>query len=283
MTDERGKQSVNMQRFRSTPLYGIASLLPGLCLIAGTLAGGFWAWSGLFAITLLVVLADRSFLKPAAGPYFRTALPAAVAILHFLVLAGLLTALPDPGLRGAEKAALIAGAGLWFGQVANACAHELIHRQNRLLRRLGAAIYVSLLNGKHVSAHLLVHHVHAGTDLDPNSAKSGQGFWAFMRVALIAEFTAGWRAESLRRKPGRVHPYMFWVGGALLALLCAALLAGLIGVMTLIASASGRRCNCFCPTICSTTVCGAGCFLMESTRRTDHSTAGMRRRRGPVL
>ncbi len=187
-------------------------------------------------MTLVVILCDRAGVAARAGAGMATGQPLLIAALHFTILPAVLLAVGLPGhLNGAETALLLMGAGLFFGQVSNACAHELIHRQGRAARRLGAAIYVSLLNGQHVSAHLLVHHVHAGTDKDPNSAPLGQSFWRFAARASVTEFTAGWRAENARQRPGQLHPYAVWLGGAALSLALASLLAGAAGTVALLA------------------------------------------------
>ncbi|QJF52037.1 alkane 1-monooxygenase [Roseobacter ponti] len=225
-----------MTRFAPSAVFMLASLLPGACLLAGAFLGGVWSAAGLITMTLVVFLCDRASFAARAGPGLAKVQPLLIAGLHFTILPAVLLAIGMPGhLSGAETVLLLLGAGLFFGQVSNACAHELIHRQSRAARRLGAAIYVSLLNGQHVSAHLLVHHVHAGTDKDPNSAPLGQSFWQFAARASVTEFAAGWRAETARQRPGQLHPYAIWLGGAAFTLVTAGLLAGVAGIAALIA------------------------------------------------
>ena len=115
-------------------------------------------------------------------------------------------------------------------------AHELGHNSNRWLRHLGIWCYASLLNGHHDSAHRLVHHVHAGTEKDPNTARLGEGFWRFLLRATRDEYRSGRAAESRLRKgaPAWQHPYYMHAAISLLALATAAFLAGLIGVLGLI-------------------------------------------------
>lgn len=129
----------------------------------------------------------------------------------------------DSGLPGWQRGVLLAGFGLWFGQVVNPAAHELIHRGNRHLFRLGAVLYTSLLFGHHVSAHRLVHHRHAASRQDPNTARAGEGFYRFFLRAWAGSFRAGWRAEAGRRT---VHPYLWYLGGSVLALALAFAIAG---------------------------------------------------------
>lgn len=196
---------------------------PALLLIAGALWGGWALWAGLLWMALAAPAADvalsRSF--PDADPQARfRATEAALVILiglHFALLAAALAGFAGDRLGGAERVALFLGAGMYFGQVTNATAHELIHRAGRWPFRLGAAAYVSLLFGHHTSAHRLVHHRHVATAADPNSAPAGMGFWRFFPRAWIGSFRAGLAAERdlSARKPGRLNPYVIWVGGGL--------------------------------------------------------------------
>ncbi|MDO5529468.1 MAG: alkane 1-monooxygenase [Paracoccus sp. (in: a-proteobacteria)] len=218
---------------RGAPLAGfaLAGLLPGGLLILGAWLGGAPLWAGLALMALAAPLADTI----AAPEYGDRAEPASsrgadlisvlLAALHFALLASVLVALARPDLPWHERAALIIGAGMFFGQSSNANAHELIHRSRRFLFRLGAAIYLSLLFGHHVSAHRLVHHRFVATDADPNSARLGESFWAFWPRAWVGSFRAGLAAERAltARQPGRLNPYLIWTLGA--ALLCAAILA----------------------------------------------------------
>jgi alkane 1-monooxygenase len=133
------------------------------------------------------------------------------------------------------------GAGLWFGQVSNPMAHELIHRSNRVRYGLGVAVYTSLLFGHHSSAHRLVHHRHAASAADPNSARAGEGFYRFFLRAWGGSFLRGWAEENAlraRSKAGRwLHPYAVYLGGAALALMVAASFAGGWGLVVWVALA----------------------------------------------
>lgn len=216
--------------------FASASLGPASVLALGAGLGGSWPYAGLLCVTLLVLLLDKTKVGRMASAGQTNWLPRAVGVAHFVLLGLGLWAVGATGHLGTgQKIALVAGLGLYFGQVSNACAHELIHRSDRSLRALGSAIYCSLLNGQHVSAHMLVHHVHAGTARDPNSAPLGRGFWRFFGRAVVDEFTAGLRAEN-RRRQGRaqgVHPYVVYLGGAAVSLLVAFTLGGGLGVITL--------------------------------------------------
>ena len=213
-------------RVPSVAAFGLVALAPALLLIWGAGTGGVPLWAGLIWMALVTPLADtliaRGFGDAPEGARFPEAdrMLALLAAAHFALLIFALHAFAGRHLGGAERVALFLGAGMWFGQVSNSVAHELIHRGSRTLFRLGAAVYVSLLFGHHVSAHRLVHHVHVATDADPNSARPGESFWHFFPRAWIGSFRAGQVAERRRaRAPGRNSPYIVWITGGVFAVL----------------------------------------------------------------
>jgi alkane 1-monooxygenase len=221
----------------SHALYTFASLLPGPLVAWAALSGGDAPLCALVGMTLWVWAIDRTGLQATASERLDV-LPFAVGILHFFALLAVLWAL-QRGWQGTETLALMIAAGLAFGQSSNACAHELIHRPGRFARGLGTSIYCSLLNGQHVSAHLMVHHVHAGTARDPNSARLGEGFYRFFLRASIEEFLAGLTAENSRRDTHArgLHPFAIYLGSAAAILALAAVIAGVAGVLGLLALA----------------------------------------------
>ncbi len=64
----------------------------------------------------------------------------------------------------------------------------------------------------------------------------GRGFYRFALTASIAEFRAGWQAETRRRAtlPRGVHPYMVYLAGAGFSVLLAASLGGGFAVVALL-------------------------------------------------
>jgi alkane 1-monooxygenase len=224
---------------RSLPpmaLFALASILPLLLIMAG-LAGGAWVWLGLLYMTLFTATLDQFLPVLAPDAPEGAEFPAADALLVVLGLAHL-AAMPvvvwalagDSGLAAWERVVLFAAFGLWCGQVSNPAAHELIHRGNRWMFRLGAAVYASLLFGHHASAHRLVHHRHAASRKDPNTARRGEGFYRFFLRAWAGSFRAGWLAEEDRRKGRGLHPYIGYMAVSVLALSIGWLVAGWAGV-----------------------------------------------------
>jgi alkane 1-monooxygenase len=227
-----------MRGFQSPmTLFACASLMPFGLLGLGLVLGGFWVVLPLVYITAFAAVLDQTI--PAVNPKGEDAeFPAGDGLLVTLALCHL-AALPiavwgvagPSGLMGWERAIFGLGSGLTFGQVSNPVAHELIHRGNRWLFQLGLVIYVSLLFGHHTSAHRLVHHRHAASMADPNTARAGEGYYHFARRAWLGSFRAGLAAETARRVQGRgLHPYWVYLGGAIVALILGYLLAGWPGV-----------------------------------------------------
>jgi alkane 1-monooxygenase len=212
--------------------FALASLTPAALTALACLRGGPWPLLAVLSITVAVFFLDKLARRLPARDQTGRGLSLTLAGVHFLLLPlGLWALARGSHLGGVDTLLIFTALGLFFGQISNANAHELIHAASRWRHRIGAAVYASLLHGHHVSAHLRVHHVHAATADDPNSARRGEGFWAFACRATRGEFVAGLRAENAHRAraaaprgPG-LHPYL----GHLAISLCTLLLALLIG------------------------------------------------------
>ncbi len=237
---------------RATPdvrAFALATLLPLPFLALGAVFGGWIAWGALALITLVTFALDELTARAAPdapeGAEFPAAdrLSVALALAHFAALALAVWALSGAaGLSVASWIAVFLGFGLFFGQVSNANAHELIHRADRPLFWLGMWVYISLGFGHHTSAHRLVHHRFAATDDDPSSAALGEGFWAFAPRAWAGGFRAGYEMEEgLRaraRGRARVNPYVVYIGGTLVVVLTASVAFGVFGLLAWVALAA---------------------------------------------
>lgn len=224
--------------------YAIAALFPAALLILGGMFGGPLLWAGFLWVAVISQSIDTLAARALPDPAERVATPGADAVslilaaAHLLLLGTTLAALAGrtADLGPAARIALFLGTGMFMGQVSNANAHELIHRGARFLFRAGALVYVTLLFGHHVSAHRLVHHRHVATPSDPNTARLGESFWRFFPRAWVGSFRAGHAAEQAlsARQPGRVNPYLVWVGGAVTCVLGVALVLGPRAALTYI-------------------------------------------------
>lgn len=227
-------------------LFVIATLLPAPLLAIGAWAGGLWLLAALaylsvfaFALDELVAVAQP---PDAATREFPAAdgLSVVLALAHFVLLGLAVFALSGgTGLGFGDRLVGFFAFGLFFGQVSNSNAHELIHRPTRVLHGLGKWVFISHLFGHHTSAHRLVHHRDVATPDDPNSARLGQSFYHFAPRAWIGSFRRGLEVENKRRAAGAgLHPYAVYLGGELLMLVLAALIGGFAGVLVLVALAT---------------------------------------------
>jgi alkane 1-monooxygenase len=212
--------------------FALATLTPALLLALGAIWGGLWIVAAVVYLTGLTSLLDRLIKREskASDAAYDDALSVALALTHFALIPLVVWALSADHLAPLGKAGVFFAAGLWFGQVSNANAHELIHRSTRGLHRLGMWVYISLLFGHHTSAHVLVHHRHVATAADPNTSRKGESLYRYMLRAWIGSFREGYRAEAARlrriQRPAWRNPYLVYVGGALICLAAAFLLGG---------------------------------------------------------
>ena len=218
---------------RSILPFAIATLTPAALIAAGAVLGGAWIAAAVVYLTAMTSLLDRLVRhEPVAGSDSGThdLLSVAVAVTHFGLMILTVWALSAAHLGWLGKAGLFFAAGLWFGQVSNANAHELIHRGARGLHRLGMWVYITLLFGHHTSAHVLVHHRHVGTHADPNTSRMGESLYRYILRAWAGSFRQGYIAERDRLarigRPAYRNPYVVYVGGAVATMGLALLLGG---------------------------------------------------------
>lgn len=238
------------RKYLTMAAFGAITLAPLALLLAGALSqgGAAWIWLGLGLAYMggMVSLLDQlsaHFIGARAGIAppdeefpASDALLCLIALGAFGVMGVTVWAIARGDLSLAQKLVLGSAAGLWLGQVAHPCAHELIHRGSRGLYRLGVALYAAMLFGHHASAHRLVHHRHVGTPLDPYSAKAGLGFWRFAARAWRQGYRSGKAAEDalIARRAGtraRLHPYHAYALLSLAAGAASYVLGGFTGVI----------------------------------------------------
>jgi alkane 1-monooxygenase len=221
--------------------YAIVTLTPLAFLFLGATVRGEFAVAALVWLTLVAALLDSLLALPRqaeGGPTpWAGRLSVALGLGHLVLLPVVLIALAGPGPDFWQKVALFLATASFIGQVSHPNAHELIHRERRALRWLGAAVYVSVGFGHHVSAHRLVHHRWVGTADDPNTPLPGESFWSYLPRAWAESFRAGLAAEEERLErrdlgPRNLrNPYWAWMGGEAVVLILSALLAGPVGVL----------------------------------------------------
>lgn len=227
--------------------FALASLTPVGLLAGAALWGGAWIWAALAYMTVFSYAMDQLIgrVDPPADPTRELPsadwLSAVLAVSHFILLALVIRALATGGLAFWPAAGLYVAASLFFGQVSNSNAHELIHRGNRWLFNLGKWVYISMLFGHHTSAHTKVHHRFAASEDDPNTARAGESYYHFAPRAWIGSFVEGYRQEKAdlaRRGRGGMTPYPVYIGGALGLLALSTLAFGWRGLVAHVALAA---------------------------------------------
>ncbi|OWY10987.1 hypothetical protein B6V74_02890 [Thioclava sp. F42-5] len=185
--------------------FAVVTLLPVPLLLVAGVFGGLAARAALVWIALCMFLLDEALKHPSPDAPEGSEFPAAdalsttLAVVHFVLLVlGVAAMSGHTMLEGPSWIAVWLAFGLFFGQVSNSNAHELIHRPDKRLFLLGKWVYISLLFGHHTSAHRLVHHRFVATPDDPNSAQLGEGFWSFAPRAWIGSFVGGYEMERNR-------------------------------------------------------------------------------------
>ena len=223
--------------------FAVATIAPIPLLLLGGLFGGIFIWAALLYMTVFVMVLDGIFRTAGGEAAPGTEWPMAeklsqgLAMAHFpLLILGIL-AVKGQTVSGWSGFAALLAFGMYFGQVSNSNAHELIHRTDKTSFNLGKWVLISLLYGHHVSAHRLIHHRFVGTPQDPNSARAGEGFWSFFPRAWGDAFAAGYEMEiNMARDAGKElpiwkNPYAQYVGGAVAILLFVLIAFGFSGLL----------------------------------------------------
>ncbi|WP_375260467.1 alkane 1-monooxygenase [Palleronia sp.] len=230
-------------------LFAVATLAPLVPLILGLTHGGVWVWLAVVSMTVLVGALDLLVRVALPGKPEEVEFPAGdtlsvlIGIAQLALIPFVVVRLAGGDHGAVAKIGLLYTAALWLGQVGNSNAHELIHRPSRSLRRLGTALFVSVLYGHHASAHPKVHHAHVATPDDPATARMGESLYTYFPRCWIGSFRAGHRAERrlLQARHGdrwqRHDPYIAYVGGGLLCIITAMALAGIAGAAWYVALA----------------------------------------------
>lgn len=228
-------------------LFAIATLTPVGLIGAAAIFGGFWALASLIYLTTITAVLDEAVkrvIPPTVDCEFPASTPLCVVlgIAHFGILALVVNALANAEFSILTKLALFVAAGLFFGQVSNSNAHELIHRGGRSLHRLGKWVYISLLFGHHTSAHVLVHHRYVATPEDPSTSRRGESCYRFAARAWRGSFRKGFAAEAVRldrvNGPAYENPYFVYMTGAAGFIAASWLIGGPVGAVIYIGLAT---------------------------------------------
>lgn len=222
----------------------VATIAPIPLLFLGGIFGGIFILAAFLYMTVLTMVLDSlihtSGPKAAPGVEWPMAeqLSLGLAAAHFpLLLLGIAAVTGITGLGFLEGLLALLAFGMFFGQVSNSNAHELIHKTDKMSFNAGKWVLISLLFGHHVTAHLRIHHRYVGTPQDPNTAVLGESFWAFAMRAWGESFAAGWEIENSmaevkgEKLPIWKHPYAEYIGGAAGIMFFVLIVLGFSGLM----------------------------------------------------
>ena len=240
-----------MKTYFANPVtyFALATLVPVPLLILASVLGGGWIFMAILYMAVFSFAMDEWTVLSVPDQPDTQELPTAdqlgiaLAVAHFGLLAlGLFALGGGTGLGIAGQIGLLFALGLFFGQISNSNAHELIHKSDKKLFELGKWVYISLLFGHHTSAHRYVHHRYVATGEDPATADLDEGFYDYAQRAWLDGFRSGYEMEvaMTNRLEGkrRLNPYVIYLCGAAGLLIAALVLFGPLGLLAYLALAA---------------------------------------------
>ncbi|MGH1466314.1 MAG: alkane 1-monooxygenase [Cognatishimia sp.] len=228
--------------------FNLATIIPVILLALSGFLGGAISLVALVYMTIFVFTMDQLIHGAAARKNADGEFPVGESLSIFLgfthlalVAIAVLALSGMTGLDWWERCVCFVLFGQFFGQISNANAHELIHKNSRWMRRLGVAVYTTLLFGHHASAHTKVHHIFVASWNDPNTARLGESVYRFWPRAWIGSFMRGLKAENNARAKAQTkrawwtHPYWGYLLGSGLTVVLSLAVAGWAGLAALLA------------------------------------------------
>jgi alkane 1-monooxygenase len=138
----------------------------------------------------------RAFESTVARSPIGRVIPGVVALLIPASVVGAAIVL-GPRLIGDPLAFL--GAALMIGffnaAIGITAAHELIHRPSRMERSIGALTLTLFCYGTFFREHVHGHHVDAGTEQDPSTARLNESVYRFLPRAITGNVRKAWAIE----------------------------------------------------------------------------------------
>ncbi len=201
--------------------YWLAVLIPLLLPLAWSMRdlpgfGWLFAWVPLLVLYVVLPALDLLIGRDAANPestaarvYPDTVVPVAAALVYLPTLAWSLYIIGTRPEAFAWPA--LAGWALSLGDIGGIAAinvaHELIHRRDARLRRLGGLLLACVWYPGFKLEHPRWHHVHVATEADPSSAPRGSTVYGQVPRAWLANSVRAWKlgAASARAR-GRAFP-----------------------------------------------------------------------------
>jgi alkane 1-monooxygenase len=241
----------------------LVSLIPTLLTIAGNVSGGYAAaGNALFSLVGLVV-SDWFFRDDATQPEQRSPfVPNLVLVLHVLThttaIGTLVYGVYARILTGGFVWAAAISTGVNSGMSGIIIAHELIHRENKIWRRLGIWNLVLVGYSHFTIEHIKGHHKLAATLDDPATARFGETAYAFVWRTIPAQYKSALHLETVRLQKQNKAAYGLsnFVGRLALVQAALAVAIGLgLGVL---------------PVLAFLVQAGLAVFLLELTNYVEH-------------
>jgi alkane 1-monooxygenase len=136
-------------------------------------------------------------------------------------------------LTGWEFVLATVSVGLFTGVGINV-AHELMHRRGKVERALAEVLMTTTTYTHFCVEHVLGHHKHVSTPVDPASSHLGDTLYGYLPRTLLGGLRSAWRIEDKRRRQAGL-PWWSWKNrqfryGLTLALVYV-VIAATVGVM----------------------------------------------------
>ncbi len=188
---------------KALPFLSIYLLAPVIWV--GVLLGGAWTWLTpvvlFIAVPILDVIAGTDTGETASegtpGTAFDNLLRGWVvvgALTHIVVLHHITTA----SLSAVETTGLVVGMALLSATASINIAHELMHRKRPLDRGIAELLMQTVSYPHFCVEHVLGHHRHVATPLDPGTARLGENLYAFLPRTVWGGLKSGIGLEQKR-------------------------------------------------------------------------------------
>ncbi len=192
----------------------LLGLLPGLLVIAGNLAGGWWvAANAVFSLIILALLETLLTENRSNEVDQNTFFPDAILYMHVsiqvLCIASLIYSVWAYEFTVLQYLLMALSTGINSGASSIVVAHELIHRNSFFHRFLGKFLLFTACNFYFFVDHLRVHHKWVGTHRDHATARYGESVYLFFIRSISGQIMESNKMESVRLK--NVNPVVFFL------------------------------------------------------------------------
>ncbi len=135
---------------------------------------------------------------PQQSPHLFRLLPFAYVPLQLVAIVWATNEAARPQTPLVGFLALLFSIGITTGVFGMLTAHELVHSKKSGEKILGAIMLTGMCYRHFRVSHVYGHHRYAGTRDDPSTARSGEGFYAFLWRTVPGQVMDAWRHEQRR-------------------------------------------------------------------------------------